>query len=230
MGLTLLALDTSTEACSVALLREGSVLSRHSISQHDHTKRILPMIDAVLAESECVLSEVDGIAFSRGPGSFTGIRIGIGIAQGLALGADKPLIAVSTLEILAQGAYRVSGATDVIAAIDARMNEVYIAQYHYKRLGQWNLIGKEDVVVPALVHEKITTNHNQTLFSAGTGFEMYPDLIPNICSSGIVLPEAQDMIPLAELAWHYHRLLQPDEVEPIYLRNQITWKKLPGRE
>ncbi|WP_268580446.1 tRNA (adenosine(37)-N6)-threonylcarbamoyltransferase complex dimerization subunit type 1 TsaB, partial [Escherichia coli] len=103
----------------------------------EHTQRILPMVQQVLAESGLALNQLDALAFGRGPGSFTGVRIGIGIAQGLALGADLPMIGVSTLQTMAQGAWRVSGAERVLAAIDARMGEVYWGQFERQADGRW---------------------------------------------------------------------------------------------
>lgn len=125
MSTRILAIDTATEACSVALWNNGEKHALFEICPREHTQRILPMVQQVLAESGVTLNQLDALAFGRGPGSFTGVRIGIGIAQGLAMGAELPMIGVSTLATMAQGAFRVTGATQVLAAIDARMGEVY---------------------------------------------------------------------------------------------------------
>ncbi|PRI54099.1 tRNA threonylcarbamoyladenosine biosynthesis protein TsaB, partial [Haemophilus influenzae] len=127
-NLTLLALDTSTEACSVALLYRGEKTHINELAQRTHTKRILPMIDEILANSGLGLNQVDALAFGRGPGSFTGVRVGAGIAQGLAFGADLPVIPISNLTAMAQAAFELHQAENVVAAIDARMNEVYFSQ------------------------------------------------------------------------------------------------------
>lgn len=230
MGLTLLALDTSTEACSVALLWQSKILHHFFVSPRGHTQRILSLINETLSEAGCRLSQVDAVAFTRGPGSFTGIRIGIGIAEGLAFGADKPLISISTLETLAQGAYRYMAATHIVSAIDARMNEVYVGSYRYQRPGKWLVHSSEEVMAPVYVADKICLANDEKWFSAGSGFQTYANMLPTTIPSGILLPDAQDMIPLAKYAWHHHQLLAPDEIEPMYLRNKITWKKLPGRE
>ena len=124
----LLALDTSTEACSVAVYSDGVTFSAFELTPREHTHKILPMIEQVLAQVALRLSEVDALVVGRGPGAFTGIRIGIGVAQGLALAADKPVIPVSTLAALAQQAYQQYGATQVLAALDARMNEMQTAK------------------------------------------------------------------------------------------------------
>lgn len=111
MSVKILALDTATERCSVALLVGNTVYSRSEIAPRDHTKKVLPMVDEVLKEAGVTLQELDALAFGRGPGSFTGVRIGIGIAQGLAFGADLPMIGISTLAAMAQAAYRLQGLT-----------------------------------------------------------------------------------------------------------------------
>lgn len=230
MSLTILALDTSTEACSVALLRNNQILSQFIVSERDHTQRILPMVDQILSEADCQLSSLDAIAFGRGPGSFTGVRIGIGIAQGLALGADKPLLAVSTLATLAQGAYRTVKAENVITAIDARMNEIYFGQYQRNTDGEWIVLGSEKVIHPEQV---ITTlqpfKQPKSVYAVGTGWQTYPNMIANPQFIELNLPHAEDMLPIAQKMWEKGLLTLVADVEPIYLRNEVTWKKLPGR-
>jgi tRNA threonylcarbamoyladenosine biosynthesis protein TsaB len=120
----ILALDTSTEACSVAIWSDGAVTDRFEYGTQ-HSERILAMVDELLAESGFALARFDAIAFGRGPGSFTGLRIGAGVAQGLAFGADIPVTPISSLAALAQGV----DAPRVLAAFDARMNQVYCGAY-----------------------------------------------------------------------------------------------------
>lgn len=141
----ILAIDTATEACSAALWNDGTLSAHFEICPREHTQRILPLVQDVLNESGTLLTELDALAFGRGPGSFTGVRIGIGIAQGLALGAELPMIGVSTLATMAQGAWRKTGATRVLAAIDARMGEVYWAEYQRDEQGVWH--GEESEAV-----------------------------------------------------------------------------------
>ncbi len=121
----ILAIETSTEHCSVALYRDGEVRSRGELAGQRHSEILLGMIERLLAEADCVLEELNGIAFGAGPGSFTGVRIAASVAQGLALGLDIPVLPVCTLEALAEAA----GQDRVACALDARLDEVYFAAY-----------------------------------------------------------------------------------------------------
>jgi tRNA threonylcarbamoyladenosine biosynthesis protein TsaB len=177
-NITLLALDTSTEACSVALWHKGEKTHLDELAQRTHTKRILPMVDELLANSGINLKQLDALAFGRGPGSFTGVRVGAGIAQGLALGADLPVIAVSNLTAMAQAAFELHQAENVAAAIDARMNEVYFSQVKREKerseLGeffQWNPVIEEQVCQPEKVLEQLS---DLTAYRVGTGWAAYP--------------------------------------------------------
>jgi len=129
---TLLALDTATELCSVALAWGGRIVEHVEVVGQSHSERILPMVDALLRESGLQLGDCDAIAFGAGPGAFTGLRIACGVAQGLAFGAGKPVVAVGNLAALAQAARSTApGARTVLAAVDARMQEVYWAEYSF---------------------------------------------------------------------------------------------------
>lgn len=230
--LKILAVDTATEACSAALLVGEKVFSRWEEAPRDHTRKILPMVQAVLDEAGVTLDELDAIAFGRGPGSFTGVRIGIGVAQGLALGAGVPLIGISTLAAMAQGAHRLDGAERVLTAIDARMDEVYFG--HYELIdGRIQLVGEEMVSGPAaLVASRGTLPGSFT--RVGTGFETYGEtlaaLADELVASQVRFPAAEDMLPLARSAWLAGEAVAVELATPVYLRDKVTWKKLPGRE
>ncbi len=230
--LKILAVDTATEACSAALLVGEKVFSRWEEAPRDHTRKILPMVQAVLDEAGVTLDELDAIAFGRGPGSFTGVRIGIGVAQGLALGAGVPLIGISTLAAMAQGAHRLDGAERVLTAIDARMDEVYFG--HYELIdGRIQLVGEEVVSGPAaLVASRGMLPDSFT--RVGTGFETYGEtlaaLADELVASQVRFPAAEDMLPLARSAWLAGEAVAVEQATPVYLRDKVTWKKLPGRE
>ena len=234
-NITLLALDTSTEACSVALWHKGEKTHLDELAQRTHTKRILPMVDELLANSGINLKQVDVLAFGRGPGSFTGVRVGAGIAQGLALGADLPVIAVSNLTAMVQAAFELHQAENVAAAIDARMNEVYFSQVKREKvrseLGeffQWNPVIEEQVCQPEKVLEQLS---DLSAYRVGTGWAAYPQFKDSgLEGSDIILPSAQYMLELALTDYAQNKIISALEIEPVYLRNEVTWKKLPGRE
>ncbi|MGL4224021.1 tRNA (adenosine(37)-N6)-threonylcarbamoyltransferase complex dimerization subunit type 1 TsaB [Vibrio misgurnus] len=238
MSVKILALDTATERCSVALLVGNTVYSRSEIAPRDHTKKVLPMVDEVLKEAGITLAELDALAFGRGPGSFTGVRIGIGIAQGLAFGADLPMIGISTLAAMAQAAYRLQGMTHVASAIDARMEEVYWGRYVRQADGRWQGVEAECVIAPAqlattLLLDEQVVNDESMWGQAGTGWAAYPMLesLPlQMQACDVLYPDAQDMVYLAQFELAQGNTFSVEQASPVYLRDTVAWKKLPGRE
>ncbi|MFM5726824.1 tRNA (adenosine(37)-N6)-threonylcarbamoyltransferase complex dimerization subunit type 1 TsaB [Aeromonas veronii] len=230
--LKILAVDTATEACSAALLVGDKLYSRWEEAPRDHTRKILPMVQAVLEDAGISLSDLDAIAFGRGPGSFTGVRIGISVAQGLAFGAGVPLIGISTLAAMAQGAYRLDGAQQVLTAIDARMNEVYFGRYELID-DRMQLVGDEVVSEPAALVD-VRGKLAGPVTCVGTGFETYGETLSGLADelavSQVRFPAAEDMLPLARAAWLAGEAVPVEQATPVYLRDKVTWKKLPGRE
>ncbi|WP_162516272.1 tRNA (adenosine(37)-N6)-threonylcarbamoyltransferase complex dimerization subunit type 1 TsaB [Aeromonas veronii] len=230
--LKILAVDTATEACSAALLVGDKLFSRWEEAPRDHTRKILPMVQAVLEDAGISLSDLDAIAFGRGPGSFTGVRIGISVAQGLAFGAGVPLIGISTLAAMAQGAYRLDGAQQVLTAIDARMNEVYFGRYELID-GRMQLVGDEVVSEPVALVD-VRGKLAGPVTCVGTGFETYGETLSGLADelavSQVRFPAAEDMLPLARAAWLAGEAVPVEQATPVYLRDKVTWKKLPGRE
>ena len=229
----ILAIDTATEACSAALWNDGAVSAHFELCPREHTQRILPMVQDILTAGEVRLTDLDALAFGRGPGSFTGVRIGIGIAQGLALGAGLPMIGVSTLMTMAQGAWRKTGATRVLAAIDARMGEVYWAEYQRDASGIWHGEETEAVLKPEAVNARLKQLDGQWA-TVGTGWQAWPDMALNtpvqLLDGEVTLPAAEDMLPAACQLLAQGKTVAVEHAEPIYLRNEVAWKKLPGRE
>ena len=233
----ILALDTATEACSAALWVDGSLTHCDEVAPQAHTRKILPMCQSLLQGANLELSHLDAIAFGRGPGSFTGVRIGIGVAQGLAFGVDKPLIAVSNLAILAQGAHRRLGASHVLCAIDARMNEVYFGAFSLQDGVMMPLLD-EAVLAPEAALQQATALLDELVderwAAIGTGFQAYASLLDPLQERVILdteqLPWAQDMLPLALNCWQNGDYQAAELATPTYLRDKVTWKKLPGRE
>lgn len=229
----ILAIDTATEACSVALLNDGTTYAHFELCPREHTQRILPLVRDVLGDADVKLTQLDALAFGRGPGSFTGVRIGIGIAQGLALGAGLPMIGVSTLATMAQGAWRKTGATRVLAAIDARMGEVYWAEYQRDEQGIWHGEETEAVLKPEAVSERLQQLEGEWA-TVGTGWPAWPEMGKasslTLTDGEILLPAAEDMLPIAQQLYAARKTVTVEHAEPVYLRNEVAWKKLPGRE
>ncbi|GGP84108.1 tRNA (adenosine(37)-N6)-threonylcarbamoyltransferase complex dimerization subunit type 1 TsaB [Shewanella ulleungensis] len=229
--LTILALDTCTETCSAALTFNEQVFSLIADAPREHSQRLLPMVDDVLAQAQVALADVDLIAYGRGPGSFTGIRICTSMTQGLALGLDLPVIGVSTLAAMAQAAITEAGATQVLCSIDARMNEVYWGQFIAKE-GIATLVGEEHVSSPEAV--ELLLDNEQVIHACGTGFQAYPQLFAlaaGITScTAVTYPDAKYMLQLAQHGYLQELHTTVDELSPVYLRDTVTWKKLPGRE
>jgi tRNA threonylcarbamoyladenosine biosynthesis protein TsaB len=219
----LLALDTSTEACSAAVYADGVTFSEFELTPRAHTQLILPMVEKVLSAAGLRLQDVDALAVGCGPGAFTGIRIGVGVAQGLAMAADKPVIPLSTLAALAQQAYMQHGATQVLVALDARMGEVYWGQYALQD-GLMQLQGVELVCSPADAPLPETVGW----FAIGHGWSAYADALQARFAGKLTgmdtdsLPAAEFMLPLAVAEWQAGRAVAPEEAQPVYLRNKIA--------
>ena len=219
----LLALDTSTEACSVALQHDAQVFSEFALTPREHTKLILPMLESVLHKANTNLADIDALVVGRGPGAFTGIRIGIGVAQGIAMAMDKPILPISTLAALAQQAYQEYGATHVLAALDARMGEVYWGQYALLD-GLMRLQSDELVCKP---HETPVPEGNNW-FAVGHGWSAYAAVLNARFSSTVdaikadLLPAAEFMLPLAQADWLAGKAVAPELAQPVYLRNKIA--------
>lgn len=226
---TILVLDTATEACSVALFHHENTTFLDELSPRTHTQRILPMVDELLSQANISLKEVDVLGFGRGPGSFTGVRVGVGIAQGLAMGAELPVVPVSNLLAMAEAAYQKQGATEVVALIDARMNEVYFAQFSRSEKG-WQMLVEEQVCSPEKAIAQIQTDRRPTV--VGTGWAAYSQFseanLP-LVESDITLPSARFMLPLVQQAVAQGKTQSAMEIEPVYLRNEVTWQKLPHK-
>lgn len=221
---TLLALDTATEACSVALLHNGQLFSRYAIIPRLHAQRVLPMIDEVLREAGVAKTELQAIAFGRGPGAFTGLRIAVGVVQGLAFALERPVLPVSNLAAIAQRAYREHGAEQVAVAIDARMGEVYWGCYGVVD-GLMRLQGTEAVLTPE--RADLPKEAQGQWFAAGTGWQPYAEqlAVPVYAADEQLLPHAQDILSLAQDMWLRGEAVSAQQAQPIYLRDQVATPK-----
>lgn len=259
----LLALDTSTEACSVALYVDGDVLALDEVCPQQHSKRILPMVQQILAQAQLNLSQLDGLVFGRGPGSFTGVRIGVGVVQGLAFGIDRPVYGVSTLQAMAQASLDSVddhvGAALCFSAIDARMAEIYCAAFLRDAQGVMQPLSAEMAIKPAQLAAHLTTLLPDAAIAehidcaiAGTGWQSYAEILrstlqnyrpqlnlqgwssadlntPAQPRSSLLLPSARHMFAQALPAWQQGAFVAAELAEPVYVRDEVTWQKLPGR-
>jgi len=230
MSLLLLALDASSSACSAALLRrdveQTTCLARFEMTPRAHTRRLMPMVNDVLAEAGVEPSQLDAVAFGRGPGSFTGLRIAAGTAQGLAYGLDRPLIGVSTLAALALQAHRRFHLQQLVTALDARMGEVYIAAWRCVK-DKLTLVSDEAVLAP----ERFRLPGDEVEWAGvGSGFTRWPDFSAEVQAAMLqhladIEPRAEEMAWLAADDFDAGLGLEAHQVQPIYLRNDVAWKK-----
>jgi tRNA threonylcarbamoyladenosine biosynthesis protein TsaB len=217
----ILALDTSTEYLSLALVLDGKAFVRDLHAGQTHSQRILPLLRELLDEAGVELSQLDGIAFGAGPGSFTGLRIGCGVAQGLAFGASLPVIGVSTLQALAQA----SGVDKVIACLDARMGEVYHAAYELRDKA-WH-----EVIAPGLYKpDAVPPIRGNGWVGSGSGWKVYGELLAAQYAGQLAdtIPDAYPhALAIAQLAVPLFEAGQgrpAAEAAPIYVRNKVALK------
>jgi len=223
MNYRVLALDTATEACSAALLCGMQILERFEIAPREHTRLLLPMVDELLAEAGISLAQLDGIAFGRGPGSFTGLRIAAGVTQGLAMGCDLPVMPVSDLAALALQAHDNKGWTEVAVCQDARLKEFFLGFY---RVGDEELqqIGQECLVTAEGLSQRLPAAH----FAVGSGWSAEAaktlDVSGLELDPGICLPRAKDILRLGTLDLHRGQVVPAEKALPVYLREQVAKK------
>jgi len=216
---TILAIETSSELASVALSYQGEIISRETSGVHTHSQTVLPMVQEVLAQAGMRISQCEVIAFGAGPGSFTGVRTACGVAQGLAFGLDLPVIPIVTLQAMAQGCRDACGADDVLVLLDARMDEVYWAQYRYR--DGWQTISE-----PALSAASAVKAEGQVI-ACGNGLTAYAsvfDTMPLAMNARHdVMPHAAQVARLAQLEFAAGRIVNARDAQPVYLRNKVAF-------
>ncbi|WP_191621211.1 tRNA (adenosine(37)-N6)-threonylcarbamoyltransferase complex dimerization subunit type 1 TsaB [Marinihelvus fidelis] len=228
----LLAIETAFESCSVALSLDGQVLQRYEHAPRGHAERLLPWVQALLADAGLALPALDAVAFSRGPGSFTSLRIGIGVVQGLAWGADLPVVPVSSLQATAQRSLRQviedgGNARACVVAMDARMDEVFAARF--EQVDGWMLpVGAEQVCAPAVAAGLLADGDA----AFGNGFERYPELATAAANQPLRVnhwPDAAVIAALAEPWLEASHGLPAEQAQPVYLRDKVADKPGEGR-
>ena len=217
----ILALDTATEACSVALAIGDRVLERYVELERGHAEQILPMIDALLAEGGIALAQLDAIAFGRGPGGFTGVRLAASVAQGLAFGADVGVVPISDLAAVAQRVAQLDpAARRVLVVNDARMREVYWAEYLVEGI---RAQGDERVNAPG----DVVVSSGESWVAAGRGLIAWPELAERCRAAGAtlrpdLLPRASEVLALARPQVAAGQVLAPELALPVYVRDRVA--------
>ena len=222
----LLAVETSTEACSAALSIDGEVQERYELAPREHTKLILPMIDSLLADAELKPQQLDALAFSRGPGSFTGVRISTGVIQGIAFGADLPVVPVSTLAAIAHNFFKLNDADCAFTAMDARMGEIFWGVYKKNQQGFAELLGDEAVTLA----ENIIFPE-QSGVGVGSGWGVYREELSTRLGTLVSaieadhLPRASAIADLGIMGFNNNQAVSVEQAMPVYLRDKVAKKE-----
>ncbi len=222
----ILAVETATEACSAALLIQDEIIERWELAPKAHTRLILPMIDGLMAEAGLSLRQLDALAFGCGPGSFTGVRIATGVVHGIALGADLPVLPVSTLAAIAQDYFVHQQNALLFVAMDARMGEVYWGVYQRNCQGIAELLGKESVTHPDQIERPVLS---QPGVGIGSGWLLYrQNLLGRLegLVAGIVpqtvWPRASAIARLGAAAFQNGKAVPVERALPVYLRDKVA--------
>jgi tRNA threonylcarbamoyladenosine biosynthesis protein TsaB len=218
----LLALDTSTEACSVALLLDGELRMRFQLTERSHAELVLPMVETLLDEAGVALADLDGLAFGRGPGAFTGLRIACGVVQGLALGANLPVVPVSSLASVAEQVPAAPGEV-VLVCNDARMGEVYWGVFQRGSDGAVTALCDEAVSRP----EAVGVGAPGAMHVAGNALPRYPALAERLRAAGLqfhegVYPRADAVARLGEIELAAGRGVPAEQALPVYVRDDVA--------
>jgi tRNA threonylcarbamoyladenosine biosynthesis protein TsaB len=227
-----IAIDASSETCSVSLVVNGKMTNAANDTPRSHAKTLLPFVHELLSLQQIAVSDLDFIACSKGPGSFTGLRIGLGVAQGLAFGAGKPMVGVSSLESMAQAASRLHPQAElVISLLDARMGELYwsvasVSSAAISSVIEPSLDGVE--AVNDRLKQMMLDNKGRGVLVAGAAVELLDhaslrDLGAEVDAS--VAPDAATMATIAIDKWQAGNHCPPQDFQLDYLRNSVSWNK-----
>ncbi len=223
----ILAVETSTDACSAALFIDGGIQEEYALQPREHTKLILPMIDRLMSAAQLKPQQLDAVALSRGPGSFTGVRIAAGVVQGIAFGADLPVVPVSTLAAIAQDFFNKHHHAELaFTAMDARMAEIFWATYRKNQLGLAELIGREAVTPAAAV-----VFPDSAGFGVGSGWAVYADVLSERLGSRVLAiaadfgPRAAAVAQLGAYGFAGGLAVAVEQAMPVYLRDKVAKKQ-----
>lgn len=218
----LLALDTTSDACSVAVLCGDEIKEQFVLTKNEHSKLLLTMVDELMAEAGITATQLDAIAFGRGPGSFTGIRIGVGVVQGIAFAAERPVLAVSSMAAIAYGREQ----DHIAVALDARMQQIYCACYQRDADGMMVLHGTEQVVNP----DQWQLDHSLNWYGAGSGWGVYADTLMQNNADCVYqydndcYPRARDIASMGAAMFAAGEGRPAHEALPVYIRDEVAKK------
>ena len=217
--------DTATDALACALWSDGEIVEHHEMAPRRHADRVLSIVERLLGEAGVARDELDAVGFGRGPGSFTGLRVATGVAQGLAFALDVPAVPVSTLAAIAQGSLREHGSRNVLSVLDARLGEVYAGAFR-ARAGVMRPVGRERLCRPEALGADVAGNDGWTGCGSGWG------VFANALASGLParpvlveperLPRGRDVAALVLAGWNEGRAVSPERALPVYLRRRVA--------
>jgi tRNA threonylcarbamoyladenosine biosynthesis protein TsaB len=222
---TILAIETATEACSAALYHQGKTTSKYQVAPQQHANLILFMCDELLREANLLPAQLSAIAFGRGPGSFTGVRIAVAVAQGIGVAHDLPLIPVSSLQALAQAAYQKHHIKKVLAGIDARMQEIYWCSFE---LIDGLMTPVDEEIVAKAEHLPVPDDANW--LGAGSAWRSYAPVLQEKFASIVqsfdenLFPSADVLLPYAIKAFAEGEIINAENAVPVYLRTDVVSK------
>lgn len=228
--MNILSVEASTESCSAAFYTDDNIFLRHQIAPREHSKLLLNMVDELLKEAKTDIQEIDAFAYGMGPGSFTGLRIAAGIVQGLAFGTNKGVIPVSTLQALAQAAWKRFGYTKVFAALDARMHEVYFGFYALDSNNIMQNLTVDRLSTPESITDVTLEVMTKHWYGVGSGMATYHEILKKSLpyvemQESLLYPSALEIAIIASKIYPKHGGKSAESAVPVYLRNKVTEKQ-----
>lgn len=219
---TIISIDTSSDIASVAVLHNGNIRTASHEGFSTHSMSVLPMLASLLEVEKLTLQDCDAIAFGCGPGSFTGLRTACGVVQGIAFGLRLPVIPITTLEAMAESCRQKAGSTHILPLLDARMHEIYWAEYVYENDG-WQTVVEPQLSAISDIHPK----KDGSIF-CGNGLTAYPEDLKNIVAGSKqmpdIFPDAASIASLAAVRFSQGDIIPVEQVQPLYLRNKVALK------
>ena len=219
-----LGIETSSELCSVALLSAAKIDSRSITGARVHTAHLLPFVQELLDSANMTMAELDGVAVGAGPGAFTGVRVGFAAAQGICQAISKPMIAVSSLKVLAAEAWLSCNETEVVTIIDARMSQVYAAEFSLNQNGLADIVVDDQLLAPELL--SIKTVASQAYVGTGVEFCNQEQSAGELTEDAMLprlLPSARGLLVAAKV-FGIGGSVDLKSIEPNYLRNDVAKK------